>query len=369
MESKKVKIGVDVTGLLQADHVTGIERVMVETNKNLLKFLNPEVYEIHPFSTLPNIKKPRHTHPYLLSDLVVAKPLIDFEECDILFFLGINLNIPFKELMKLKVNKSVRILTVVYDVLPLTHPEWFLEPPTGTENLTKRSAKNYFQIYLQAMFALSDQIILTSDSVKNEISKLGWGLEPNIKILPLGAFNNHVQFSPSVFPGLHTVYVSTVAPRKGHEELLAAFDLLWNEGFDVTLTLVGNKGWMIEDLIEKIETHPMKNKKLFWRQNLLDSQIDEIYRVSDIAFSVSLGEGFGLSLEEGLNKGLKVIARDIPVFRERNYPNLYFFNGGSQELSNTIKEVSVLSAEPIEPHEIRTMENFAIDVVQIIKLL
>ena len=369
MKSKKIKIGVDVTGLLHANHVTGIERVLVETNKNLLKILNPEIYEIHPFSTLSNIKKTRHTHPYLLTDLVSAKPLINFDECDILFFSGINLNIPVKELIKLKVNKGVKILTMVYDILPLTHPEWFIEPLTGAKNFPERSAKNYFQIYLQAMFALSNHVILTSDNVKNEISKLGWGIKPKINVLPLGAFNNYVEFSPSVLTGLHTVYVSTVAPRKGHEELLAAFDLLWNDGFDVTLTLVGNKGWMIEDLIEKIETHPMKDKKLFWRQNLLDSQIDEIYKASEIAFNVSLGEGFGLTLEEGLNKGLKVIARDIPVFRERNYPNLYFFHGGSQELSNTIKEVSVLPLDPIEPHQIRTMEDFAVDVAQIIKLL
>jgi glycosyltransferase involved in cell wall biosynthesis len=113
----------------------------------------------------------------------------------------------------------------------------------------------------------------------------------------------------------------------------------------------------------------MKNKKLFWRQNLLDAQVDEIYAASDIAFNVSYSEGFGLSIEEGLNKGLKVIARDIPVFRERDYPNLYFFKGGSQELRNAIKEVSVLPLKPIKPHEIRTMESFANDVVQIIKLL
>jgi glycosyltransferase involved in cell wall biosynthesis len=369
LKIKKIEIGVDVTGLMHANYVTGVERVMVETNKNLNKFLDAEIYELHPFSTLPNNQIRQHAHPYLLSDPVLAKPLVNFEECDILFFPGINLNIPVKELMKLKVDKKVRILTVVYDILPLTHPEWFIDPTLSAGNSIKISAKSSFQIYLQAMFALSDQVILTSNNVKNEISKLGWDIKPEIKILPLGTFNNQVKFSRSVSAGLFTVYVSTVAPRKGHEELLTAFDLLWSEGLDVTLTLIGNKGWMIEDLIEKIETHPMKNKKLFWRQNLLDAQVDEIYAASDIAFNVSYSEGFGLSIEEGLNKGLKVIARDIPVFRERDYPNLYFFKGGSQELRNAIKEVSVLPLKPIKPHEIRTMESFANDVVQIIKLL
>jgi glycosyltransferase involved in cell wall biosynthesis len=113
----------------------------------------------------------------------------------------------------------------------------------------------------------------------------------------------------------------------------------------------------------------MKDKKLFWRQNLVDSQVDEFYASSDIAFIVSEGEGFGLALEEGLSKGLKVIARDIPVFRERNYPNLYFFSGAARELSEKIKEISALPTKPLKPNEIRTMESFANEVAQLIKLL
>jgi glycosyltransferase involved in cell wall biosynthesis len=219
------------------------------------------------------------------------------------------------------------------------------------------------------MFALSNQVVLVSEHVKNEIHHLGWSLKPNIAVAPLGTFASHNAAARTSPGGLHTVYVSTITPRKGHEELLAAFDLLWNEGVDITLSLICNPAWGIESFLGKIENHPMKDIKLFLKTNLVDSQVDEIYASADIAFSVSEGEGFGLPLEEGLSKGLKVIARDIPVFRERDYPNLYFFSGGAQELSEKIREVSVLPTKPLKPNEIRTMERFANEVARLIELL
>ena len=369
MKDNKIRIGVDVTGLIFSNQVTGIERVIVETNKYLFKFLDPQIYELHPFTTVPNLEGRTQVHPYLLSDPVFTKPLIDFHDCEILLFGGINLNIPFKDLLSLKENNKIKVLTFVYDILPLTNPEWFLDPISNTGRPINLSNKTYFHIYLQAMFALSDQIILNSEHVRNEIDQLGWEVKPRVKVIPLGAFDTQVQVVKPPVSGLHGVYVSTIAARKGHEDLLAAFDLLWKDDFDVTLTIVGSKGWKVESFLESIERHPMKNIKLFWRSNLVDSQVDEIYASSNFAFIVSEDEGFGLALEEGLSKGLKVIARDIPVFRERDYPNLYFFSGGAKELSEKIREVSVLTTKPLKPNEIRTMESFVNEVARLIELL
>jgi glycosyltransferase involved in cell wall biosynthesis len=369
LNAKKIKIGVDVTFLIFSNRVTGIERVIVETNKNLFKILDSQLYELHPFITVPEFEFPADVHPYLLSDPVLAKPLIDFHECDILFFGSINLNIPFKELLDLKHDRNLKILTIVHDVLPLTNPEWVPDPVANTGRAINLSTKSSFHIYLQATFALSDQVILTSEHVKKEIGLLGWKVKPQINVIPLGAFDSQIPASASNSDTTNTLYISTIEARKGHVELLAAFDLLWQDEFDITLTLIGTKGWKVETLIETIENHPMKDKKLFWRQNLVDSQVDEFYASSDIAFIVSEGEGFGLALEEGLSKGLKVIARDIPVFRERNYPNLYFFSGAARELSEKIKEISALPTKPLKPNEIRTMESFANEVAQLIKLL
>jgi glycosyltransferase involved in cell wall biosynthesis len=369
LKTKKIKIGVDVTALIYSNKVTGIERVIVETNKNLFKVLDSEVYELHPFTVASGIEGHEHIHPYLLSDPVFTKPLVELRDCDILLFGGINLNIPFKEILDSKKKNKIKILSFIYDILPLTYPESLPDAVTSAGRAVNLSGKNFFRFYLQAMFSLSDHVILNSKHVEDEISRLRWNVKPTITVIPLGAFDSQVMVSRPITSACHGVYVSTLAARKGHEELLDAFNLLWDEGFDCTLTLIGGRGWKIDAVLEKIENHPLKDIKLFWRQNLVDFEVDEIYAASNIAFCVSEAEGFGLSLEEGLSKGLKVIARDIPVFRERDYLNLYFFSGGAKELSDKIREVSVLPTKPLKPNEIRTMTSFANDVSQIIKLL
>jgi glycosyltransferase involved in cell wall biosynthesis len=231
--------------------VTGIERVMVETNKNLLKFLDPLIYELHPFTTVPGLERHAHLHPYLLSDPILSKPLIEFDDCDVLFFGGINLNIPIKDFLNLKQNKKLKIITIVHDILPFTHPEWIPDPVASTGRRIKLTTKTSFHIYFQAMFALSDQIILVSKHVNDEISRLGWSLKPKIAVVPLGAFDPQIPVSESSAVGTNTLYISRIAPHKGHEELLAAFDLLWNKGIDITLTLIGSNGWDVDKFIKK----------------------------------------------------------------------------------------------------------------------
>jgi len=165
------------------------------------------------------------------------------------------------------------------------------------------------------------------------------------------------------------MYLSTVTIRKGHDDLLSAFDILWSKGIDINLTIVGNKGWRIDGFIERLLGHQQLNKKLFWKERLLDSDVAELYQKSDIAFIASEDEGFGLVLEEGLANQVKVIARDIDVFRERNYPNLYFFSGGPEGLSQKIIEVASLNFEKIPDGAIRTLKDFTSGLADIFRLI
>lgn len=41
--------------------------------------------------------------------------------------------------------------------------------------------------------------------------------------------------------------VGTLEPRKGHQQVLDAFELLWDSGIDVNLVVVGKVGWMSEN--------------------------------------------------------------------------------------------------------------------------
>jgi glycosyltransferase involved in cell wall biosynthesis len=102
---------------------------------------------------------------------------------------------------------------------------------------------------------------------------------------------------------------------------------LWADKVDANLVIIGNQGWKTEDLVEKIHCHPELNNRLFWLQGISDEMLEQVYRAADALLAASKGEGFGLPLIEAAQYGLRVIARDIPVFREVAGEHAYYFRG------------------------------------------
>ncbi|NIH15482.1 glycosyltransferase [Serratia symbiotica] len=71
--------------------------------------------------------------------------------------------------------------------------------------------------------------------------------------------------------------VSTVEPRKQHVQVLEAFELLWKNGKDINLVIVGKQGWMVEQLIKRLSSHKELNHRLFWLPTLSDEYLEQIY--------------------------------------------------------------------------------------------
>jgi glycosyltransferase involved in cell wall biosynthesis len=135
------------------------------------------------------------------------------------------------------------------------------------------------------------------------------------------------------------IMVGTVEPRKGHAQTLAAFELLWEQGVDANLVVVGKQGWMMEALAERMNSHPERDKRLFWMAGVSDEMLLKLYANSSALLSPSEGEGFGLPLIEAAQHHIPIIARDIPVFREVAREYAYYFDGKEPEaLARAINE-------------------------------
>lgn len=131
--------------------------------------------------------------------------------------------------------------------------------------------------------------------------------------------------------------VGTVEPRKGHAQVLDAFELLWASQQDANLLIVGKQGWMVEALVERLREHPESGKRLFWFEGIDDDYLSSLYAQSDALIAASLGEGFGLPLIEAAQYKLPLIARDIPVFREVAGEHAFYFQGEQpQTLSDSL---------------------------------
>ena len=126
-----------------------------------------------------------------------------------------------------------------------------------------------------------------------------------------------------------------------------AFDLLRKQGIEVNLVIVGHEGWKgLEDharrdipaTVEALRTHPELNKYLFWLEGISDEFLEQVYAASSCLIAASYGEGFGLPLIEAAQKGIPIIARDIPVFREVAGEHAHYFTANHpEELANAIK--------------------------------
>ncbi|WP_165698911.1 glycosyltransferase family 4 protein [Bremerella volcania] len=120
--------------------------------------------------------------------------------------------------------------------------------------------------------------------------------------------------------------VSTIEVRKNHHYLLDAFELLWQEGVDVSLALVGRVGWKCDDLVARISNHPEVGKRLHFLDNVNDDALNYIYQRSKGFLFSSKAEGFGLPIVEAQHHGLHVFASDIPIFREVAGSGAQFFS-------------------------------------------
>lgn len=217
---------------------------------------------------------------------------------------------------------GVSINIVVYDLLPLSHPQWF----------SKRLVRN-FRRWFGVVARQADRCIciskVTAQDLSQQMPVITGVRAPTIVTIPLGAdlgasfpstgLSDDFAALASWARGHRTVLVvGTIEPRKGHDRLLDAFDHLWNsepEG-NIALAIVGRAGWKTDGLQARIRTHREFGKRLVWVDQASDEALSELYRESAGLISASFAEGFGLPLIEALVHGAPVLARDIPVFRE-----------------------------------------------------
>jgi len=125
--------------------------------------------------------------------------------------------------------------------------------------------------------------------------------------------------------------VGTIEPRKAHADVLAAFEVLWSQGVQTKLVLVGRRGWQMESFEEVLLNHEMINVYLFWLEAATDELLVHLYRECEGVIAASYAEGFGLPLIEALAFGKRVLARDIPVFRLQEPWGVCYFDANADK--------------------------------------
>jgi alpha-1,2-rhamnosyltransferase len=225
---------------------------------------------------------------------------------------------PLAERLK---QQGVGIVSVIYDLIPLTHPQFC---DAGLVKVFDRWF-DWIAATADGFMAISQTI---SEQVDSEIQRRLGKAEAAKRwhgYFHLGSeldlLSNEARLQPDLqrmFRDPAPVYlmVSTIEPRKNHAYLLDAFELLWAQGSNARLCIIGKIGWKCEALVERIKRHPQWDKRLFMFNRINDKSLEFAYANARALVFPSYVEGFGLPLVEAMQRGLPAMASDIPVFRE-----------------------------------------------------
>lgn len=188
---------------------------------------------------------------------------------------------------------------IVYDLLPLTHPEYFWSHWLLEIN-------RYFRILRRATYCafISET---TREAYYRRLKRAE--IQRDI-ILPLGSDSLGPRANrPLARRGLAFTVLGTVEPRKNHELILEAFEPLLRQIGGLSLTFIGKKGWVNPAFVQKLDSMARDPSSGFhWYSECGDDVIRDRIELSRATVYVSAVEGYGLPPVESLWVGTPVIA-------------------------------------------------------------
>lgn len=244
--------------------------------------------------------------------------------------------------------QHIRVKFLVHDLLCVSMPEHF--PPGVSDEYRK-----WLEVIAQC-----DGAVCVSRTVADELAgwmkehhperrkslKIDWfhlGADIENSVPTTGLPDGATQLLTYFKSRLSFLMVGTLEPRKGHAFVLDAFEQLWRYGVPVNLVIVGKQGWMVDELVSRINRHPEFERRLFWLNGISDAYLEKIYDAATCLVAASDGEGFCLPIIESARHKLPIIAPDKPIFREVAGTNAFFFtNSEPHALVTAVQQWLVL---------------------------
>ncbi|MBC3777025.1 glycosyltransferase family 1 protein [Pseudomonas sp. SWRI99] len=226
---------------------------------------------------------------------------------------------------------GVGIVSVIYDLIPLTHPQFcdagLVKVFNDWFDWIARTADGYVAISTTIRDQVREEMLrrIGAQQVAHRwFDYFHLGSELDLSAADVAVDRNLLKMFEKPQPVF--LMVSTIEPRKNHAYLLDAFERAWAAGGNARLCIVGKIGWKCEALIERIRQHPELNRRLFMFNELSDKSLEHAYSHATALVFPSHVEGFGLPLVEAMQRGLPAMGSDIPVFREIGGDYMAYFN-------------------------------------------
>ena len=226
---------------------------------------------------------------------------------------------------------GVGIVSVIYDLIPLTHPQFcdagLVKVFNDWFDWIARTADGYVAISTTIRDQVHEEMtrrIGTQRVEQRWFDYFHLGSELDLSDARSEVDRDLLRMYKADEPVF--LMVSTIEPRKNHVYLLDAFERAWTAGSKARLCIVGKIGWKCDALVERIRQHPELNRRLFMFNTLSDRSLEYAYSHATALVFPSYVEGFGLPLVEAMQRGLPAMGSDIPVFREIGGDYMAYFD-------------------------------------------
>lgn len=348
----KNRILVDMTYVVIDDLQTGISRVVWQELNALFQSTTlpviPVYFDGHGYSSANEFMLKKLALPFSINDEKIIPQKGDiFYALDFSVMYRCEPEIPLLEAHKngffdeLK-KAGGKVFVRVYDLLPLTHPEFF---PYHAGELHLR--------WCELLKDIDATLLAISSRVESDLKTYGFS---KTKTLSLAShFKEYKKADKAKGPTF--ICVGTIEERKGIKAICLAFERLALIGANAKLIIVGRMGRVDDDFKAFLEQGEHEN--IIYKGFCSDDELAELYATSHALIAASYDEGFGLPLIES---GLPVIARDIEIFREVLGGSALYFKD-NLELMNILINYKNISLLP--PKNTRTWGDVAKELLEI----
>jgi glycosyltransferase involved in cell wall biosynthesis len=283
------------------------------------------------------------TSAWTFNALSAGHAAVQFQPGDILFLCDASWNYPVWKAARLARRQGATVVLLVYDLIPLRHPQ-FCFP----------LVPHIFGLWLQQMLRTAHALVCISAATETDLRRYaeetGTALPPTTHFrlgsdLPRtdsgsgGVRAELARFfdeAPSCFAA-----IGSFEPKKNYGFLVEVFERLWGQGERARLVIMGRESAESAELAAHLRRHPEQGHRLMTLFDASDAEVAFAYGRCRALVFPSLAEGFGLPLVEARTRGCRVIASDLPVFRELADAGVTLFRSGSHaDLEDRILELT-----------------------------
>ncbi len=218
----------------------------------------------------------------------------------------------------------------IHDLAFYHYPEW-----------NSKAFSAWYNILIPRLAFGCKRIFTVSNTVKNEIMKSYGiaGAKISVTCNGISQAMSKVEVVSEAPKEKIILSVGTFNKRKNHQTLIHAF-LNSDLKAQYKLVIIGDKNKVFSDT--GFDESSFAGSNIIIYPTLSESELIGLYKKAEIIVSLSMYEGFGIPLLEGLYFGCKVLCSDIPVYREIYGSFAQFCNPLDKlNVSNALKEVAI----------------------------